>query len=200
MIASLRGTLIARSIDEVVVECAGVGYAAAVSLRTLERLPAVGEDAFMLVHTVVREDAFTLYGFLDAADREMFRRLTSVSGVGPKIGLAALSQYNTEDLQRAFIDADERALTRIPGVGKKTAQRMLLELSDTMRRVLPATSSQGSIIDAPANVLHDLELALTGLGYTPRDVQSALRAIQDEGAMVTDLGGLLKKALKMLQR
>lgn len=200
MIASLRGLLIARSIDEVVIECAGVGYAALVSIRTIERLPGVGEDAFLLVHTVVREDSFTLYGFHDAAEREMFRRLTSVSGIGAKIGLAALSQYSADELQSFFVTNDERALTRIPGVGKKTAQRMLLELGDKMARVLPSTDGQGSIIDPPANVVSDLELALTGLGYTPRDVQSVLRAIQDDGSMVTDLQGLLRKALKMLQR
>lgn len=199
MIASLRGQLIARSIDEVVIECAGVGYGASVSLRTLEHLPGIGEDAFMLVHTVVREDAFTLYGFHDAAEREMFRRLVSVSGVGPKIGLAALSQYTAEELQRHFIHGDERALTKVPGVGKKTAQRMLLELGDKMARVLPSTDGQGSIIDPPANILQDLELALSGLGYKPRDTQTVIRALQDDNDMVTDLHGLLKKALKMLQ-
>jgi len=200
MIASLRGQLIARSIEEVVIECSGVGYAALFSLRTLEHLPDVGQDAFLLVHTIVREESFSLYGFHDAAEREMFRRMTSVSGVGPKIGIAALSIYSADELQTIFVQQDERSLTRISGVGKKTAQRMLLELGDKMGRVLPATDGQGSIIDAPANVIADLELALTGLGYTARDVQTVLRAIQDDGSMVTDLQGLLRKALKMLQR
>lgn len=200
MIASLRGTLVARSMDEVVVECAGVGYAAAVSMRTLEALPGVGDDVFLLVHTVVRDDSFSLYGFANAAEREMFRRLTSVSGVGAKIALAALGVYSAAELQTHFVTGDERALTRISGVGKKTAQRMLLELGERMNRVLPDTGPQGSIIDPPANVISDLELALIGLDFPPKDVQNAIRSITQEGAMVTDLQGLLVKALQILRR
>lgn len=199
MIASLRGTLIARAMDEVVIECGGVGYAASVSMRTLEALPGAGEDAFLLVHTVVRDDSFSLYGFSNAAEREMFRRLTSVSGVGAKIALAALGVYSASELQSYFITGDERALMRISGVGKKTAQRMLLELGERMTRVLPDTGPQGSIIDPPANMLSDLELALTNLGFAPKDVQNTIRTITQEGAMATDLHGLVRKALQMLR-
>lgn len=199
MIASLRGTLIARSIDELVIECAGVGYGVIATIRAVESLGAVGEEVFVLVHTIVKEDALDLYGFSSAAEREMFRRLISVSGVGPKSALGALSVFSPNDLQQAFMNGDERALMRIPGVGKKTAQRMLLELGEKMTRVLPQTSPQGSIIDAPANVMSDLELALGGLGYAPREIQRVSAQIHQEGAMTSDLQVLIRRALSLLK-
>lgn len=200
MIASLRGKLVARSVDEIVIECGGVGYGAAASLRTIESLGGgPNEEVFVLVHTVVKEDAIDLYAFASAAEREMFRRLISVSGVGPKSALGALSVYSPADLQFAFTSGDEKALTRIPGVGKKTAQRMLLELGEKMTRKLPETSAQGSIIDAPANVMSDLELALTGLGYAPKDILRVVALIQQEGAMTSDLQVLIRRALSMLK-
>lgn len=199
MIASLRGKLIARSVDEIVIECAGVGYAAKASLRTMESLTETQESVFVLVHTVVKEDAIDLYAFATAAEREMFRRLTSVSGVGPKIALVALGVYGPADLQGVFTSGDERALTRIPGVGKKTAQRMLLELGEKMTRTLPEMTAQGSIIDAPVNVLSDLELALLGLGYQARDIQKVVAQIHQEGAMTADLQILIRRALGMLK-
>ena len=199
MIASLRGKLIARTIDQIVIECGGVGYAAAASLRTMESLGGTDHVAFVLVHTVVKEDAIDLYAFASAAERELFRRLISVSGVGPKSALGALSVYSPSELQTAFTTGDERALTRIPGVGKKTAQRMLLELGEKMSRALPATSAQGSIIDAPANVLSDLELALVGLGYAPRDIQKVVQQIHNEGAMTSELPILIRRALSLLK-
>jgi len=200
MIASLRGEIIDRTIDEVVIECNGVGYALSVSLRTMEQLPSIGDDAFVLTHTVVREDAFLLYGFHNAAEREVFRRLISVSGVGPKIALAALSVYSAEELQSYFMHEDERALTRISGVGKKTAQRLLLELRESMGRMLPSMGPRGVVVNAPANQFSDLELALSGLGYKPKDIQNVLRTLKEDDDPSTDLQLLLRKALKLLQK
>lgn len=199
MIASLRGEVIDRTIDEVVIECNGVGYATTVSLRTMEQLPSIGEDAFVLTHTVVREDAFMLFGFHDAAEREVFRRFVSVSGVGPKIALAALSIYTAQELQSFFVHEDERALTRITGVGKKTAQRLLLELRESMGRMLPSMGPRGAVVNAPANQLSDLELALSGLGYKAKDIQTVLHVLKDDEPS-TDLQLLLRKALKLLQK
>lgn len=200
MIASLRGELIDRTVDEVVIECNGVGYALAVGLRTMEQLPGIGEDAFVLTHTVVREDAILLYGFHNAAEREVFRRLISVSGVGPKIALAALSIYSAEELQTFFTQEDERALTRISGVGKKTAQRLLLELRESMGRGLPSMGPRGVIMNAPASQYSDLELALSGLGYKSKAIQSVMQVIKDEDDSTTDLQLLIRKALKLLQK
>lgn len=200
MIASLRGEIIDRTIDEVVIECNGVGYALSVSLRTMEQLPTIGDDAFVLAHTVVREDAILLYGFHNAAEREVFRRLISVSGVGPKIALAALSIYSAEELQSFFVHEDERALTRISGVGKKTAQRLLLELRETMGRMLPSMGPRGVVLNAPDNQLSDLELALAGLGYKSKDIQNVLQTLKEDDDPNNDLQLLLRKALKLLQK
>lgn len=200
MISSLRGELIARTLDEVVIECGGVGYGALVSLRTMDQLPTIGDQAFLLIQTIVREDAITLYGFHDAAEREIFVRMTSVSGIGPKIGLAALSMYNAHELQMAIVQEDLAALTRISGVGKKTGQRIILELSGPMKRTLPQTSSTGTIIQSAANHFTDLELALSGLGYKPKDVLIVLDTLKAEEADNADLQQLLRKALKLLQR
>lgn len=200
MISSLRGELIARTLDEVVIECGGVGYGALVSLRTMDQLPTIGDQAFLLIQTIVREDAITLYGFHDAAEREIFVRMTSVSGIGPKIGLAALSMYNAHELQMAIVQEDLAALTRISGVGKKTGQRIILELSGPMKRTLPQTSSTGTIIQSAANHFTDLELALSGLGYKPKDILIVLDTLKAEDADNADLQQLLRKALKLLQR
>lgn len=198
MIASLRGTLIARGFDDVTVECAGVGYGLSVSLRTLESLPGTNEECFVLVHTVVKEDAIDLYGFSTASEREMFRRLISVSGIGPRIALAALSANTPGDLQHALVAGDEKRLTKIPGIGRKTAQRMILELGEKMAQMRLGDEA-GAAMPANEGALIDLELALLGLGYTQRDIDRVLKNIDRENAEELGMQRLLKEALTMLR-
>ena len=164
MIARLTGTLAAKSLDTIILDVGGVGYELFVPLSVMESLANLGDRATLAVHTLVREDAITLYGFATSADRLLFQRLMTVSGVGPKLALQALSVYSGAELQTALVTSDERSLMRISGIGKKTAQRMLLELSEKValmdlgggaggfiaRRIGPCAGAAGSGLHAEA--------------------------------------------------
>ena len=130
MIATLTGKVLVKGLDRVVIDVAGVGYEVFVTTDTLTRLPDLSEDAFLHIYTQVREDAIVLYGFMDVDEKKMFLYLTSVSGIGPKLGLAALSGMRVSELCRAIVARDVKLLTTLQGVGKKTAERICIELKD----------------------------------------------------------------------
>lgn len=198
MIARLTGTLAAKSLDTIILDVGGVGYELFVPLSVMESPVQLGDKATLAVHTLVREDAITLYGFATSSDRLLFQRLMTVSGVGPKLALQALSVYTGAELQTAIVSGDERALTRISGIGKKTAQRMLLELSEKVALMdlggsIPATTP------AASRVVSDLVLGLLDLGFTRKqadDTALKLKVRADEGAAVEVL---LREALKLLR-
>ena len=195
MIGSLRGTLLDRSArGEVLLEVGGVGYRVLVPPSTMVELGAVGGTVLLHTHLHVREDALTLYGFATADERACFEALIGAHGVGPALALAILSVHRPQALREALADDDVDALCLVPGVGKKTATRLLLELK--ARLDLPE-SDLAAVLDAAAGgtrgggVRSDVRDALAALGYAPDEVRDATRDIPDEG----DVQLLLKDAL-----
>src|SRR5579859_5374039 len=132
MIAQLRGTLLAKSTDRIVVDCGGVGYDVAISIPTFSGLPKIGSGVTLYIHTHVREDSLQLFGFLKAEEKLLFERLISVSGIGPKLAITLLSGMAAEQMVAAIRSSDIALLTRIPGIGRKTAERMCVELRDKL--------------------------------------------------------------------
>jgi len=192
VIGSVRGTVIDRSAaGEVLVETGGVGYRMLVPLGALPDL-APGATAFCFTHLHVREDAMTLYGFLTREERDTFEILIGASGVGPKLGLAILSVHPPSALRRALVDDDLDALTLVPGVGKRTAQRLLVDLK--ARLDVPAADLLDAVPGGPGQARAEVREALAGLGYAPDEVRAVMGQISDDGA-VEDL---LRDALKLL--
>lgn len=180
MIAHLRGRILKKGTQEAVIDVAGVGYRVTIPLSTFYRLGELGSEASLLIHTHVREDALALYGFLTDEEQLLFERLLSVSGVGPKVALGILSGIEAPDLVEALRASDVARLTRIPGVGKKTAERLVLELKDKM----PARMGAAREAAPPGGASRDdLLSALVHLGYSrpeaERGVDKALREGKD---------------------
>ena len=191
MIGSLRGTVLERSgTGEVLLEVGGVGYRLLVPLGALETL-VPGEPAFLTTHLHVREDAMVLYGFSTRDERDTFEALISASGVGPKLALAILSVHSPSGLRRALIDDDLDALTLVPGIGKRTAQRLFVELK--ARLEVPALAADVDDGRAPS-VRADVRDALIGLGYGADEVRDVLTRLPDEGAIEE----LVRDALRQL--
>lgn len=190
MIGRIHGVLTEKNPPQVVVVTHGVGYEIDVPMSTFYHLPRTGENVELLTHLVVREDAQLLYGFLTAGERTAFRQLLKVSGVGPKVALAVLSGLSVEDLARAIAAQDAARLTRVPGVGKKTAERLVLELRDK----LPAVPGTERSEAAPARI--DVVNALLALGYNDREAQAAVKQLPAELA----LADAIRQALKHLAR
>jgi Holliday junction DNA helicase RuvA len=191
MIGSLRGTVLDRAIGgEVLVEVGGVGYRVAVPSGAVAALDP-GEPAFLFTHLVVREDALSLYGFPDREQRDTFEALMSANGVGPKLALAILSAHSPSALRRAVIEGDLDALTLVPGVGKRTAQRLMIELAAK----LGATGPDLTVIEGgPPSGRAEMRAALEGLGYGTEEVRYVLDTLPDDGPVEV----LLKEALKLL--
>lgn len=180
MIAHLRGKLIARRPSQVIVEAAGVGYNVAVSVPTFAELPALGSEVALHIHTHVREDQLALYGFLRAEEKQLFEKLITVSGIGPKLAITVLSGMAADDLGHAIRGNDLARLTKIPGVGRKTAERMVLELRDK----LPPIGTTEQVLAAPGmnTVQEDVLSALVNLGYQRAVVEKALVSVEKNGS------------------
>jgi holliday junction DNA helicase RuvA len=192
MIASVRGEVIDIALDHVVIEAAGVGYKVMTTPATLATLRR-GTDARLITAMIVREDSMTLYGFADADSRDLFTTLLGVSGVGPKIALATLAVYDAQALRQALGDGDVTALTRVPGIGKRGAERMVLELRDKIGAATPggAAAASGSAIRGP------VVEALVGLGFAARQAEEATdKVLADDPEATTQTA--LRAALSML--
>lgn len=195
MIAQLQGRILRKGPQEVVMDVGGVGYRVLIPVSTFYRLPDEGAQATLRIHTHVREDALALFGFLTAAEHELFERLIDVAGVGPKLAIAVLSGMEATDLVEALRASDVARLTRIPGVGRKTAERLVLELKDKMpARVAPADTTAP---EAGGSSRDDLLSALVHLGYSRVEAERGV-----ERAMKEDGGGrfedLLRRSLRAL--
>ncbi|MDA8230266.1 MAG: Holliday junction branch migration protein RuvA [Magnetospirillum sp.] len=207
MIAKLKGLVDALGEDWAVIDVGGVGYHVACSARTLSRLEA-GAAVAVFVDTWVREDAIQLYGFLDAGEREWFRLLTTVQGVGPKVGLAILSVASPEQLLQTIAAQDRTTLTRAAGVGPKLAARILAELKDKAGRIAlggfaPAAASAVPAPAVPAaagGVIEDAVSALVNLGYRRLEAFEAVGAASRDTGEGADAGALIRAALKRLGR
>lgn len=187
MIGSLHGVLAEKEPPRLLVECAGVGYDVEVPMSTYLVLPPVGSQVRLRIHHVVREDAALLYGFATAEERELFRALLKVSGVGPKVALGILSGVSAGDFRQAIAAEDAATLTRIPGVGRKTADRLLVEMRDHFRQA-PVAGDVPRSLPPREEALH----ALLALGYKPQEAQKMLGKA---GAGATSTEELIRGAL-----
>lgn len=189
MIASVRGEVLDVALDHVVIEAAGVGYKVMAAPSTLATL-RVGNQARLITAMIVREDSMTLYGFPDADTRDLFLTLLGVSGVGPKIALATLAVYDAPTLRQALADGDVTALTRVPGIGKRGAERMVLELRDKMG-AMPAATVNGHSVRGP------VVEALVGLGFAVKQAEEATDKVL-AGEPEASTSNALRAALVML--
>jgi Holliday junction DNA helicase RuvA len=182
------------------VEVSGVGYELQVPMTTLFRLPALGSDVSLVTHFVVREDAQLLYGFIEEGDRSLFRQLIKVNGVGPKLALTILSGMDARNFARCVERDDISGLTALPGVGKKTAERLLVEMRDKLKDwLVSAGQPQGGTtgdVSQPSvpDIIADAEGALISLGYKPQEASRMVAAVNDDS--VTDSEDLIRRALK----
>ena len=172
MIGKLTGTLLEKNPPEVLVDCAGVGYEVQVPMGTFYNLPAIGERVSLLTQFIVREDAQLLYGFASAPERAAFRLLIKISGVGPRMALGILSGMGVDDLAQAITLQEVGRLVKVPGIGKKTAERLLLELKGKLGADIGSAPHQASSA-AQADILQ----ALLALGYSDKDAAAALKAL-----------------------
>ena len=195
MIAYLKGILAEKDIAKVVVECCGVGYEAAIPLSTFDRLPAEGGDVKLYTHHEVREDAQLLFGFATKQERDMFQLVTTVSGVGPKLALAVLSGLTVGDLQLAVSQGDSKRLATVKGIGKKTAERIVIELRDKINPIEALANATSETSKEQGAVLRDAMLALTALGFSEDIARAKVQAVLDEEPSLADVETILKKAL-----
>jgi Holliday junction DNA helicase RuvA len=192
MIGRLSGILLEKQPPHVLLDVAGVGYEIDVPMSSFYNLPATGERVTLVTHFVVREDAQQLYGFLSQKERVAFRELIRISGVGPKLALSVLSGMSADELAQCIVMQDAGQLTRVPGIGKKTAERLLLELKGRLADALPQTGG----VSASAGVAHDALGALLALGYSEKEALPALKQLP-EGLSLEDS---IRQALKLLAR
>jgi Holliday junction DNA helicase RuvA len=179
MIAHLRGKLIARHPNQAIVETGGVGYDVVISVPTFSELPSLGSEVSLHIHTHVREDQIALYGFLRAEEKQLFEKLITVSGIGPKLAITILSGMPADEMVNAIRGNDVARLTKIPGIGKKTAERMVLELRDK----LPVATAQAvQVASVLSPVQEDVLSALVNLGYQRVAAEKALSGADKNGS------------------
>ncbi|WNI14673.1 Holliday junction branch migration protein RuvA [Actinacidiphila sp. ITFR-21] len=201
MIAFVSGPVAALAPDTAVIEVGGVGMAVQCAPGTLAAL-RVGQPARLATSLVVREDSLTLYGFADDDERQVFELLQTVSGVGPRLAQTMLAVHSPDALRAAVAAGDEKALTAVPGIGKKGAQRLLLELKDRLGAPVGPGASRGPGSPVSPSWHEQLHAALLGLGYAPREADEAVAAVtpQAEAAAQPNVGSLLRAALQTLNR
>lgn len=198
MIGFLEGKLRAKSPEYVIVDVHGVGYHVQVSLSTFCDLPELGQPVELNVHTHVREDAILLYGFRTAAEKEMFLLLTGVNGVGPKLAIVILSGISPDELKQVVIRQDYLRLKNIPGVGKKIADRVMLELRDKVQGKQKEKAGPVQPFTEAGNTFPDAFSALVNLGYRPAEAEKTLKRMRETLGENPSLEDLLKGALKAL--
>ena len=203
MIGSVRGRIASKTPPQLMVDVGGLGYELEAPMSTFFHLPAVGQEVSLLTHLVVREDAHVLYAFATEGERRLFRSLIKVSGVGPKIALALLSGISVEAFSRCVVNEDITALTKVPGIGRKTAERLVVEMRDRLGD--PAASSDGAggavgggvSVPVSANPESEAYAALVSLGYRPAEATRLLKAI---GPGTHSTEELIRRALQGASR
>jgi len=196
MIAHLRGRLFSKQPGQAIVEAAGVGYDVVISVPTFTALPAEGAEVSLFIHTHVREDTLALYGFMERNEQRLFERLITVSGVGPKLAVTILSGLNPERTVAAIRAQDHATLTLIPGVGKKLAERLVVELKEKLEDLAVAPVAQKQLAPAAEDVLS----ALVNLGYQRPAAQKAIEsAIEKDKSAAANFDELFRAALKVIR-
>ena len=195
MIGRLKGTLVSKQPPWLLVDVNGVGYEVEAPMSSIYDLPAIGKDVTLLIHTVVREDAFLLYGFLREAERRLFRELLKVSGVGAKLALAILSGMTAQEFADAVRRNDVSTLVRLPGIGRKTAERLIIEMRDRLGDdlegvVLPGVAGAGAVRGA----IDEAITALEALGYKPAEAARMARAVPNADGL--EAGEIIRAALR----
>lgn len=193
MIGRLRGTLISKQPPSLLIEVGGIGYDVEAPMSTIYDLPGAGKEVVLLIHHAVKEDGITLYGFLHETERALFRNLLKVSGIGAKIALSVLSGVSTDHFARLVQADDVVALTKIPGIGKKTAERIVVELRDRLDGVasVPGVSPQRAGV--PLDASGEAAVALQQLGYKPAEVSRLVQKVASEGDSAE---AIIRKALR----
>ena len=197
MIGRLHGVILEKQAPEILMDVNGVGYEVQVPMTTIYQLPEVGKPVTLHTHFVVREDAQLLYGFADQRERSLFRTLIKVNGVGPKLALTILSGIESNDFVRCVRDGDTASLVRLPGVGKKTAERLLVEMKDRLKDWTidgTATSSTDNSAVSSNGILAEAESALVALGYKPQEASKAIAAVNNDSMDSSE--ALIRGALK----
>jgi len=192
MIGSLRGRLTLKQAPQIVVECGGIGYEVEMPMSTFLDLPEAGADLFLYTHLVVREDAQILYGFTTTDDRLLFRTLLKVNRVGAKMALGVLSAMTANDFRRCVEYEDTTTLSKIPGVGKKTAERLIIEMRDRIDKILPAAAGAAPL-SAEASARSEAFDALVSLGYKPNEVNKLIGKLDTDNMSAENI---IRQALK----
>jgi holliday junction DNA helicase RuvA len=193
MIASLSGKVAERRADHVVIECGGVGFRVAVSSQTLSKLPARGREGTLRTHLILRDDGAHLYGFASDEERELFLQLISVAGVGPKMALAVLSGSTVADTRVAIAAGDVKRFQIVPGIGRKTAERVIVELRERIAGELAAGPGPGAPDAGPRGLARE---ALVGLGYDPSEAERMLDAAERDAGDEAEAEELIAAALR----
>ena len=200
MIGRLKGILLEKQAPNLLIDVNGVGYEVSAPMTTFYQLPEVGTEVTLLTHLVVREDAHQLFGFISSSDRLLFRTLIKVSGVGAKLALTLLSGMSADDLVLTVRSGDTATLTRIPGVGKKTAERLIVEMRDRLKdwdeTVTPSSATAGIAVDtAPQDDVRDAVSALISLGYKPPEASRMVRNVETAGLSSEEI---IRQALQLV--
>ena len=200
MIGRLTGLLAAKRAPQILVDCNGVGYEADVSMTTFYQLPEVGEKVSVWTHLQIKDDAHNLIGFITEQERKLFRQLIRVNGVGPKMALTILSGINNEEFAVCVAQNDIATLTRLPGVGKKTAERLIIEMRDKLDEFAKADSLMGvgnpAIPGSARSFKNEAVEALQALGYKPLDAEKMIKKVEQTGEAIDSASALIRKALQ----
>jgi Holliday junction DNA helicase RuvA len=191
VIGRIAGRLLTKHPPQILIDVQGVGYELDVPMSTLYQLPSTGADVALLTHLIVREDAHQLYGFATESERALFRKLLKISGIGARTALAVLSGMSVADVRQAVSEQDSARLTRIPGIGKKTAERLLLELKDKLDITVVAVPANASSSNNT-----DIANALLALGYNDKEAQFALKHLEETVSVTEGI----RQALKVLSK
>jgi len=195
MISRLTGILAAKRAPQILIDCNGVGYEADVSMTTYYQLPEVGEQISIWTHLLVKEDSHSLIGFTGEQERKLFRQLIRINGVGPKMALTILSGIDDQQFALCVANNDVAMLTRLPGVGKKTAERLIIEMRDKIEALLGDMPTQ-QVSSAGHSVVSEAIEALQALGYKPVDAERMIGHAQQQGETHSSASQLIKKALQ----
>ncbi len=194
MIARLNGTVIEKSSSETIIECGGVGYQVYISVQTSEKLPEINSNVLLHIHHVIREDTNDLFGFIEKSEKEAFLKLISVNKIGPKIAVGILSAIEVAELQKLIISGNHKALSKLPGIGPKTSERLVVELKDKFSDI---EIEKTSTVSTEYNISQEAVSALIALGYNKMKAEKSVKAaVKETGSNEIKIEKLIKMALK----
>ena len=198
MIGQIKGRIIEKSPPEILIEVGGITYEVLVPMSTLYQLPDLGELIHLHTHFSVREDAQTLYGFIDAKTKKMFRSLVRINGVGPKMALGILSGMSVDDFVQTIQNNDSESMVRMPGIGKKTAERLIIEMRDKLSEWGSSEAHSDLSLTSRSSIMKDAEIAMISLGYKPQQAARAIAQVLKTNPEIIDSEELIRFSLKSM--